>query len=199
MNPFDMAVVVILGYSVILGIFRGLVRELAAILAIVCGFYLAYSHYHSVAPIFGGWISSPLYANVAGFFLLFCGIYAGITVLGLLLRTLMKVALLGLVDRLLGALFGAFKGVVIVGVLFFLLTTFLPGGGAAVVRQSRLAPAVNSIAGAIAHIIPENDRESAQKKMQALKQKWNGGPAVAPPVTQSGKKPGQPPAGKTGD
>ena len=197
MNPFDMAVVVILGYSIIHGLFRGIIRELAAIFGLIGGFYIAYSQYHSVAPVLAKWIANPLYRNVIGFLLLFCIIFAAATLLGLLLRALFRMVLLGVLDRIFGALFGAVKGAVIVGILFFLLTTFLPRGGAAVVRQSRLAPVVNSIAVAIAHVIPKSSRDAFEKKMEALKQKWEG-PAISSSDSVIIKK--TTPAGnKTGD
>ena len=51
MNPFDMLIIVVLAFSVIRGIFRGLVKELSSIVGVMAGFYAAYSYYPSIAGL----------------------------------------------------------------------------------------------------------------------------------------------------
>ncbi|MGD9259358.1 MAG: CvpA family protein, partial [Desulfobacterales bacterium] len=38
MNPFDILIIIILGYSLIRGLFRGLVKEVASIIGVLGGF-----------------------------------------------------------------------------------------------------------------------------------------------------------------
>jgi membrane protein required for colicin V production len=60
----------------------------------------------------------------------------------MLVRLIVKMMLLGVLDRIFGAVFGAVKGALIVSLLLVVLVNFLPSGGAALIAESRLAPAV---------------------------------------------------------
>ena len=172
MNPFDMAIVVVLGYCIIRGIFRGLIREVASIAGLVAGFYVAYSYHPAVAPLFSKWMTEPAYQNIVSFILLFCIVFLVIVLSGMLLRVLIRLVLLGMVDRIFGSLFGALKAVLIVSFAYILLITFLPAGGAALVGESKLAPQLNRIAGGIIRLVPEDVRTSYQQKLANLKKKW---------------------------
>ncbi|MGM0454227.1 MAG: CvpA family protein [Thermodesulfobacteriota bacterium] len=167
-----MAVVVILGYSIIRGIFRGMIREVAAIAGVLGGFYMAYRCHEGFGGVFSAIVENPQYQNILAFLAIFCAVFVGVTLAGVLLRTLLKLVLLGVVDRVFGALFGAVKGVIIVSVLFFLLTTFLPRGGVEMVGQSKLAPAVNSTATTVVHVVPDSTKKALADKMQTLKRQW---------------------------
>jgi len=169
MNPFDMAILVVFGYCVIRGIFRGLIREVTSLVGLAVGFYVAYSWHGMVSPYVSQWITQPVYASVAAFALLFCGVFLAITVVGILIRLVIKVVLLGVVDRIFGGVFGAMKAVLIVSFGYIFLVTFLPGGGGNMVRESRLAPGVNQTARTIISVVPEEVRISYQKKIQELK------------------------------
>ena len=114
MNPFDMAIVVILGYCVIRGIFRGLIKEVFSVIALVAGFYVAYFYHETVSMMLSEWITAPEYIHIISFILLFCIVFLMITVIGLLLRFIVKIALLGVLDRIFGGVFGALKAIVII-------------------------------------------------------------------------------------
>ncbi len=172
MNPFDIAIAVILGYGIILGILRGFIREITSIAGILGGFYVAYRFYDGFAVVFSPFFENAYYPQIISFLILFVAIVVGMALLGMLLRTFLKLLLLGVVDRILGALFGGVKAVLIVSVLFFLLTTFLPPGGVAMIRDSRLAPAANAVANAIVFVIPQETKQAVVKKMEHLRWQW---------------------------
>jgi membrane protein required for colicin V production len=172
MNPFDMVIVVILGYGVIRGIFRGLIRELASIAGVAAGFYVAYANYKTLSPLLSRWIPTPAYLDIASFIILFCAVLMIITGAGILMRLIIKVALLGVFDRILGGLFGGIKGALIVSLLFVLLVSFLPPGGVRMVSDSNLAPYVNTISKGVVTVIPKEMRESFMKNIEELKKGW---------------------------
>jgi len=184
MNPFDMAVVAIMGYCIIRGIFRGVIREIAAIVGVVGGFYVAYTRHQGLAPFLGQWISNPTYVNIISFLLIFTVIFTLVTGLGILLRTLLKAVFLGFIDRFFGAVFGVAKGVVLAALLFFLLTTFLPQKGAYAVRHSVTGPAVNRAAGVLVLLVPEGVRARIEKRILGLKEKWEKTDGEKPPETE---------------
>ncbi|MFP4256775.1 MAG: CvpA family protein [Desulfobacterales bacterium] len=173
LNPFDMVVVVILGYCIIRGAFRGLIREAAAIVGVLGGFYAAFMFHDALAPVFSGLTDNDVYMHFAAFLVLFFGVFAAAVLTGMLVRALVQLMLLGVVDRALGSVFGALKGVVVVALLFFLLTFFLPqGDSSAIIRDSKLAPHANSVAAGIIRVIPEDARRAFAARIQELRLKW---------------------------
>ncbi|MCF8025869.1 MAG: CvpA family protein [Desulfobacteraceae bacterium] len=173
MNPFDMVVVVILGYCVIRGAFRGIIKEASAIIGVLGGFYAAFMFHHTLAPVFSGFVDNTDYRYFAAFLVLFCGVFAASVMAGMLVRALVQLMLLGVVDRTFGSVFGAVKGVIVVSLLFFLLSFFLPRGTSrAMIEDSKLAPHVNTVAAGIIRVVPEDAREALAARLQELKLKW---------------------------
>ncbi len=56
---------------------------------------------------------------MAAFALIFCGIVIVMGLLGALVRYALGITMMGWIDRLLGALFGAVKGTIVIAVLIF--------------------------------------------------------------------------------
>ncbi len=117
MTNFDYGVLLILGASVVIGLFRGLVKEVLSLIAYVAAFTCAIRY----GPVVYEWLV-PYLENS---FLRLAIAYAGVFILVLLLVGMVNMALgmlmtatgLTPVDRGMGALFGLARGVVIVLVL----------------------------------------------------------------------------------
>ena len=140
-----MAIIVLMGYTIIRGIFRGFIREVAGIAGLLAGFYVAYAYHGHLSPMLERWITDSAYRDITSFVILFCGITLIVIGLGMLVRLVVKMMLLGVLDRIFGAVFGAVKGALVVSLLLVVLVNFLPAGGAAMVAESRLAPAVHAV------------------------------------------------------
>jgi len=177
MNPFDMLIIVVLGYCLILGIARGFIREVASILAVVGGFVAAYSGYEYIVPVIAGFVDTPVYREILAFIFIFFSVCLLVTIVGILLRLLVKVVLLGAVDRFFGAVLGLVKGMVVISLLFILLITFLPVGGKQLVAQSRLVPYINTTSKTLVHVIPKAKRRDFMHSMEEIKKNWSAEPA----------------------
>lgn len=171
MNSFDIVVAVILGFCLIRGIFTGLVKELASIIGVLAGFYAAYTYYPEMAGFLSRWISSAVYLNITSFTVFFCLIFIIISVLGVILKYLMRIAHLGWMDRVSGAVFGVLKGGLIASVMLVTLTAFLPKGSP-LVRDSLLAPHINVLSENMARIVSDDMQQAFEEKMGELKNIW---------------------------
>ncbi len=171
MNSFDIIVIVILSFCVIRGVFRGLIKELSSIIGVLGGYYFAYSYYMVLAKPLSRWISSPSYLNILSFLIIFSGVLILISILGVIIKYILKIAYLGWVDRICGAGFGITKGILIVSVLLITLTAFLPRN-AAVIKNSFLAPYVTMISENMAKIISPDMKRNFSSKITALKRTW---------------------------
>lgn len=171
MNPFDVFIIIVLGYSIVRGLFRGLVKEVSSIFGVLGGFYAAYSYYPVVAKIFAGLVINPSYLNILSFLAIFCIVLIIISILGVVIKYLLNVAFLGWIDRLCGVFFGLIKGVLIVTVLFIILTTFLPKG-APLIKKSVLAPHVIWISEKMVNLVSEEMKRDFFGKLEEFKRAW---------------------------
>ncbi len=171
MNIFDIIVVVILAYCVIRGIFRGLLKELSSIIGVFAGFYAAYTYYTVVARPLSRWISHTGYLNLASFLIIFCIVFLVISMVGVIINYLLKLAFLGWFDRLAGALFGAVKAVLIVSVLLIALTTFLPKDSP-ILKNSLLSPHIALVSEKMVRVDSIDLKHAFMAKIEALKKTW---------------------------
>ena len=171
MNPFDVFIIIVLGYSIVRGLFRGLVKEVSSIFGVLGGFYAAYSYYPAVAKIFAGLVINPSYLNILSFLVIFCSVLIIISILGVVIKYLLNVAFLGWIDRICGVCFGLIKGVLIVTVLFIILTTFLPKG-APIIKRSVLAPHVIWISEKMVNLVSEEMKRDFFSKLEEFKRAW---------------------------
>jgi membrane protein required for colicin V production len=171
MNAFDIFVAVILGYSLIAGLFRGLVKEVSSIIGVLGGFFAAYSYYDVLAHYLVRVASNPAYRNILAFLLIFCGVLVLVNALAMVLKYLMKIVFLGWLDRLGGVIFGLAKGVLIVAVLFLMLTTFLPKG-ASLIKDSACAPYVSMVSEQLATVVTSEIKRDFAAKLGELKKEW---------------------------
>ena len=171
MNPFDISIIVILGYSLIRGLFRGLVKEISSIIGVFGGFYAAYTYYKTLAKLFSGLINDVSYLNILSFLIIFCGVLIVVSVLGVIIKYLLNIAFLGWVDRIGGLIFGITKAILIVSVLFISLTAFLPKGSA-FIKNSVLAPHVSWVSENMAKVVSQEMKIDFMTKLGELKKAW---------------------------
>jgi membrane protein required for colicin V production len=112
-TAFDFALLAIVGASVLLGLWRGVVSELLALAAWVAALFAARHFGHEAGGLLARWIADPALAAAAGFAAVFVAVLV-VFALGRFVASLMLRAVgLGLVDRMLGAVFGVARGVFI--------------------------------------------------------------------------------------
>jgi membrane protein required for colicin V production len=117
MTWFDYVVIAIVVASVLLGAWRGVVGEIIALVAWVLAFFAAKFWGAEVARAFFTGIADPALRIVAAWVAVFVVVLVLMALLRLAVRGLLKALGLSLSDRLLGVVFGAARGLLIVLVL----------------------------------------------------------------------------------
>ena len=121
MNWADYFIVCVLGLSIMIGLWRGLVSELLALAVWVAAFWVAWSFGPAVAARLEHSITLPSARIIAGYLLCF----VAVLVVGGLLRFAVARVIAGVglsgVDRLLGMAFGFARGVLLVALMVFLV------------------------------------------------------------------------------
>lgn len=114
MTLFDYAVLGILGLSILLSVMRGFLREVLALLSWVVAFWLATLYAGEVAPMLPEAIPSEQLRLLAAYALVFFAALLVMSLLSITIGQFLKLVGIGPLDRLLGAVFGLARGVVIV-------------------------------------------------------------------------------------
>ena len=120
MTVFDYIFIAIVVLSSAVGMWRGFVSEVIALLAWVVALIAAWVYSSQVAEMLAGWIVEPAWRQVAAFALIFVSVLLLAAILRFLLRELLRAAGLGPADRFFGTLFGLARGLAIAFVLVLL-------------------------------------------------------------------------------
>ena len=171
MNPFDMVIIVILGFCLVRGIFRGLVKEMSSIIGVLAGFYAAYTYYIEFSRLLSPIISNTAWLNILSVLIIFCVIFLIISILGVAIKYLLNIAFMGWFDRVCGAVFGVLKAILIVSVLFMVFTAFLPNRHP-LVRESLLAPYVALVSEKMARVVSKEMKQEFSTKIGELRKSW---------------------------
>lgn len=120
MTVFDYAVLLIIGLSVLLGVIRGMVREVLALAGWVIAFLVANVFAADLAPLLPAAVSGESLRLLVAFAALFVITLLITGLVSVLASELVKSLGLGVVDRVLGVLFGLARGLLIVMVAVLL-------------------------------------------------------------------------------
>ena len=121
MNSLDWLVVAVIGASILLGLFRGFMREMISLAGWIAGLWLAFRFAAPIGaslPLAQEW---PLAKTAAIALLIVVGCVFAAAFAGWMVRELVKAAKLSAADRTLGGLFGLARGLLIIGLAVFLV------------------------------------------------------------------------------
>jgi membrane protein required for colicin V production len=154
MTLFDYTVLTIVGASVVLSVMRGFTRELLALFAWIAAFVAATTASGTVAAWLTNSISDESVRALTAFVTVFVGTLLLVSVAGLLLSRVVRSAGLGVEDRLLGAIFGLARGLLIV-VVAVLLAGLTPLPQQPAWNNAVLSPPLEALAGALKPWLPQ--------------------------------------------
>ena len=153
MTWFDYALIAVVGLSALIGIWRGLVREVFALAGWIAAIGVALLFAGEAAMLIPPSLATPLVRTVIAFTVLFLVILVVVSIAGLLFTKAVRAVGLGLADRTLGGVFGFARGALI------LLVIALAAGLTAVPkepfwREAKLAPPLETAAIAVKPYLP---------------------------------------------
>ena len=125
MTYIDIIIGILLLLSFVLGWRQGLIRQLFGILALLLGVFCAYKFSDSTAYYLAKWFSmNEAVTNAVAFAITFIAVLFLVILIGRVADRFIKLVALGLVNRLLGAILGALKAVLIISVCWVILKSF---------------------------------------------------------------------------
>lgn len=159
LTSLDILVLLVVGGAALLGLKRGFVYEVLALMAWVAVVFAVKLFHLPLSRVMAGFVGTTSGAATLAFVVLAGGVWALGRVLANAMGRRTKSSVLGPVDRGLGFGFGAMKGLIMVSLLFLLMTLLFdvvrggPQGRPAWMRESRTYPLLNATSAEIADFV----------------------------------------------
>lgn len=120
-NLIDVAILAIIGLSMLTGLVRGFVKELIALGIWILAFWLAYHYTASTETLLQTYISDPSVRKITGFVAILLATLLAGGIVNATLSFILKRSGLSGTDRLLGMGFGFMRGVFVVSLVIVVL------------------------------------------------------------------------------
>lgn len=171
MNLLDYALIFLLVVFFLRGLWIGAARQMASIIGLLLGFWLAFHYYGFFAHRLVKRVPHWPYPEAAVFVAIFLFIWLFFAFAGIFLSRFFRKTPLVWADRFLGGSIGLVKTIVAAAILIFALTVFLPPGSR-FLRNSKLAPYVQIGAKVLIKATPNKVKKVFEEKRKDLLNYW---------------------------
>ena len=167
MQWLDFLLLAVLCISVVIGIWRGFVREIISIASVVGALIVSGFGYQWAGGFFEDIARDSRVAGGIGFLVLFFSIIIVGVITSALLRKLVKFAGMDWFDRFMGGTFGVLRGLLIGSVVLLALTAF--DIKVNVIKNSLLAPYFLIGAKAVVLVMPQDVKTKFKKGYESFR------------------------------
>ena len=159
MALLDIAIIGLILISVLVGFIRGFTKELMSIAAWVISIYLAFNFYAPAATYFSQFINNELASSIVGGAAIFIGSLFILSLIGYLISKAVSASGIKGTDRVLGAVLGIVRGVLIIGFLIVIASIFNMQNRT-IWQESQLINHFEPVATIINSVLPEKFKVS---------------------------------------
>jgi len=174
MNIFDGVIIGITILLAIKGFFNGFIKEIAGLVGIVGGLFLASKYYHIAGAYINNHlitIKNPSAIDLVGFIVVFLGFWIICIFIGFLLSKILTISSLGILDRILGFIFAGAKFFVLVSIIFALLykIEFVREKISPFTKNSVVFPVMIKVGDEVINLKPQDIKNSIKNVKISLK------------------------------
>ena len=159
MALLDIAIIGLILISVLVGFIRGFTKELMSIASWVISIYLAFNFYEPAAKYFSQFVNQEILSNIIGGGAIFVVSLFIFSLIGYLISKAVSASGIKGTDRVLGAVLGVVRGVLIIGFLIVISSIFNVQNRE-VWQQSQLIDHFEPVATIINSVLPEKFKVS---------------------------------------
>ena len=124
MTTLDIILAICLLPAVIQGVSKGFISQAIALISLIVGVWASFQFAEVVCNFLMPYLSiSEQITHVIAFILIFCGVAFALHIVEAIILKVVKITMLGWVDKLLGIAFALFKTFIILGVVVMLFNT----------------------------------------------------------------------------
>ncbi|MBB3810002.1 CvpA family protein [Pseudochelatococcus contaminans] len=183
----DLIVIGVVLISALLASVRGVTRETLAIASWVAAAIAAFYLHPFVLPHLEPYISNPTVAQVASIAAVFIVVLVLVSFVTVQISDLILDSRIGAVDRSLGFVFGAFRGILICAIAFLFFNWLVkPEAQPEWARDARSRPLLQSTGNALLGLLPADFGDRILQKVSPQR----GGEDAAPADTDPGQRSG---------
>lgn len=118
MNTLDIILAVLLIFGLVKGYFNGFILEVASLASLILGIYISMYFSHFVASLISNWVDlDSAVTQIIAFGGTFLAVVIGVNLAGKLFTKLAESISLGVLNKILGAVFGLLKIALIVSIV----------------------------------------------------------------------------------
>lgn len=143
LNGLDWFIIVVITLSIVISLWRGFAREAMSLAGWILAFTVANLFASLLASYFAGFIANLTGRYIVAWALLFVLILVLCGLLARLVAKLMRASGLGLLDRLLGTVFGFARGMLIIMALVFIVRQVVPPRDQQWLYESQFMPGID--------------------------------------------------------
>lgn len=171
MNLLDVILIVVIAFSSVYGLFKGLVKEVISILALIIGLIGASRFYEGASSLLKDLGLGEQAARILSFIILFIVIFVALILIGKLIHKLVHAIFLGWLNRLGGIGFGFIRGIIVSGIIIMILTIIL-SEKAPILSESKLTPHIMSISKVLVSLVPDDLQKRFMEREEKLREFW---------------------------
>jgi membrane protein required for colicin V production len=122
MNQIDIAILVIVGLGLIQGLFKGFIVSIASLLGLILGYYLSVRFaWYFEDLLKGSAEQGSMLTHVLAFIICFSLVVVAVHFIGKTVQKMVELTPLGIINRIMGALLGVLKGLLIVAAIIYVI------------------------------------------------------------------------------
>ena len=150
---FDVVIILVLTFFAIRGYLVGFVGEVAAIVSLVGGFWVAHT-FHTLLAEKITFVSEPLWRNMAAYVILFVAVVIAVAIMARVLQRILSFAFVSWADKLAGGVMGLAKGLIVCSIAFVVLGQFC--ANADFYKNSRVRPYFSTFIDTVRSSLPQD-------------------------------------------
>ena len=168
LSPYDFVIVGIVVLLLIRGIWVGMLRQVIPLLALYLGYFVASRYHDQLFPFLKNVSDNPKVIFLTAYVITFAVTYVIAVLFGKALTRVIQVTIVPWFDRILGALFGLAKALIVVILVHMLLGTLMAPENE-MLRTCQSCPTLNRLSDLTREIIKDEDiREALRHKKPAI-------------------------------
>ncbi len=177
MNWLDVVILLVVAGFVVSAYNAGLLREFVTLIAVIVGVIVAGRLYDDLARDVLVFIGNDNVALGVSFLVLFGAVYLMGQIIALMLKKTASLLMMGWADHLGGAVFGVFKGLIVVEALLILFAAYPQLGLDDAISDSSLAPIFLDNAPVLLEILPGEFKARVEDFLILIAPVWQSIPA----------------------
>ncbi|MEK1887397.1 MAG: CvpA family protein [Phyllobacterium sp.] len=152
--------------SAVLAMVRGFSREVLSVVSWAAAAAAAYLFYKPVVPFLTPYISNETIAQIAAAGLVFIVTLIVVSIITMKIADFIIDSRIGALDRTLGFLFGAARGILLVVVAMLFFNWLVPENQPAWVGQAKSKPMIDQLGAKLIGLLPEDPESTILKRLK---------------------------------